>query len=192
VAGSRVQSIDRQDLPPPGRADPSSPVTGVGRQVLGLLGWLALTGAAAALGARASADAPDFYAQLVRPPWAPPAEVFGPVWTVLYLLMACAAWLVWRRHGLRGAGGAARTALGLFVLQLGVNALWSWLFFGWHLGAWAFVDVVLLWVLVAATWQAMRRLDRLAGALLVPYLLWVTFAAFLTFAVWRLNPTLLG
>lgn len=165
----------------------SSRPTTTASQALGLLAWLAVTFVAAALGAVASADAPAFYAQLDRPAWAPPASVFGPVWSALYLLMGVAAWLVWRE---RGAGGA-RAALGIYLVQLAANALWSWLFFGWHLGALAFVDVLLLWALIAVTIVAFWRIRPLAGALLLPYLAWVSFAAALTWAVWQRNPGLL-
>jgi tryptophan-rich sensory protein len=162
--------------------------TDTSRAYLGLVGWLATVLVAAAIGALASVDAPSFYAELERPTWAPPAGVFGPVWTVLYALMGIAAWLVWRAREVLGASAALR----LFLVQLVANALWSWLFFAWRLGAWAFVEVVLLWCLVAATTVSFWRIRKAAGALLVPYLAWVTFAAALTFAVWRRNPTLLG
>ena len=136
----------------------------------------------------ASANAGTVYAQLVRPAWAPPGWLFGPVWSVLYLMMGVAAWLVWRAHGWRGAG----PALGLFVLQLGVNALWTWLFFVWHLGAVSFAEIVLLWLLIAGCIAAFWRLHRLAALLLVPYLCWVSFAAALNWSLWRLNPALLA
>lgn len=158
------------------------------KQAAGLAVWLAVAFVAAALGGAASIEAGPFYAGLARPEWAPPAALFGPVWTVLYLLMGVAAWLVWRVGGF----AAARTALTLFLVQLAFNALWSWLFFGWHLGALAFVDILLLWALIVATLIAFWRLRPLAGALLVPYLLWVSFAAALNYAVWRLNPQVLG
>lgn len=156
--------------------------------VVGFLVWFALCFIAAAVGAAASVQAGSFYSALVRPDWAPPARVFGPVWTTLYVLMAVAAWLVWRAHGLR----AARVALGLFVAQLVLNALWSWLFFVWHLGAWAFADTLLLWLLIVATIVAFWRISTWAAALLVPYLVWVSFASVLNYAVWQLNPQLLG
>lgn len=156
--------------------------------VLGLLGWLALCVAAGGLGALASVDAPTFYAQLDRPSWAPPAGLFGPVWSVLYVMMGCAAWLVWRRHGFRGAG----LALGLFVVQLVFNALWSWLFFAWHSGAGALADIAVMWLLIAATIVAFWPLNRVAALLLVPYLLWVGFASVLTWTLWQGNPALLG
>lgn len=158
------------------------------RQLLGLLAWLAACFAAAALGALASVSAATFYQQLIRPPWAPPGWLFGPVWSVLYLSMGVAAWLAWRERGLRGMGGAAV----LFLAQLAVNALWSWLFFAWRQGGLAFAEVLVLLVMIAATVAAFWRIRLLAGALLLPYLAWVTFASVLNFATWRLNPQLLG
>jgi tryptophan-rich sensory protein len=155
---------------------------------IGLLAWIAVTAVAAALGAAASIDAAQFYAQLAKPAWAPPAQVFGPVWTLLYLMMAVAAWMAWK---VRGFDTAPRT-LGVYLAQLAANALWSWLFFGWHLGAAALAEVLLLWCLVLATLVAFRRVRSGAGWLLAPYLVWVTFATALTFAVWRANPGLLG
>ncbi len=157
-------------------------------QIIGLIAWLAVSFIAAAIGSAASIQAGSFYAQIDRPDWAPPPEVFGPVWTVMYALMGVAAWLVWRVAGFR----AARTALTLFLTQLAINALWSWLFFGWHLGALAFADVILLWVLIVATLVAFWRIRPLAGALLIPYLLWVSFASALNYSVWQLNPQILG
>ena len=102
-------------------------------------------------------------------------------------MMAVAAWLVWREGGWH----QNRAALTLFVLQLGFNALWSWLFFAWHMGAWAFADIALLWLLIATTIACFWRVRRLAGALLIPYLLWVSFAAMLNYSVWQLNPQIL-
>lgn len=158
------------------------------RQVVGLLAWLAISYAASAIGAIASIQAGSFYLSLSRPAWAPPAAVFGPVWTVLYASIAVAAWLVWRDGGLRHA----RAALSLFLIQLAVNALWSWLFFAWHRGALAFVDVLILWVLIGATSMAFWRIRPLAGMLMIPYLLWVSFAAALNYTVWQMNPGVLG
>jgi translocator protein len=154
-------------------------------QALGLLAWLAVAFATGAVGAVASIEAASFYAQLNRPAWAPPASVFGPVWTTLFALMGVAAWLVWRKTG------TAHRALGLFLAQLAANALWSWLFFAWHQGALAFADVLLLLALIATTLLSFWRVHRLAAVLLVPYLLWVSFASALTWAVWRSNPGVL-
>ena len=141
----------------------------------------------AAIGAYASIDAKAFYASLAQPAWAPPPTVFGPVWTVLYLMMGLAACLVVQRLGLR----AARPALWLYGAQLVANALWTWLFFHWHTGAWAFAEVLLLLAGVALTLRAFWQARPLAGALLLPYLAWVGFASALTFAMWRLNPGVL-
>lgn len=159
----------------------------VARQIIGLLGWLLLSFAAAAIGAVASVQAGSFYEQLVRPNWAPPGWLFGPVWTILYALMAVAAWLVWRTHGFK----EGRTALALFIVQLIANALWTWVFFAWQQGALAFAEIVLLWCLIVATIVAFRRLNTLAAVLLLPYLAWVTFAVALTFSTWQLNPGVL-
>lgn len=158
------------------------------RQVLGLVGWLLLVLVAGAIGAAASVQAATFYATLAQPSWAPPAAVFGPVWSVLYVLMGIAAWLVWRR----GGWAAQRRALTVFVAQLALNALWSWLFFGWHLGAAAMLDIVVLWVLIVVTVAMFWRARPLAGVLLLPYLAWVSFASALNYAVWQLNPQALG
>jgi benzodiazapine receptor len=165
----------------------STPMS-LSRQLLGLLAWLAACFAAAGLGALASVNAASFYQELVRPSWAPPGWLFGPVWTALYLSMAVAAWLVWRERGLRAMGGAAV----LFLSQLAVNALWSWLFFAWRQGGLAFAEVLVLLALIAATVVAFWRIRPLAGVLLLPYLLWVAFASVLNYATWRLNPQLLG
>ena len=158
------------------------------KQFFGLIGWLLVSFAASAIGAVASIQAQSFYAELTQPSWAPPGSVFGPVWTTLYALMGIAAWLVWREGGFQ----KNKTALTLFLVQLVVNALWSWLFFAWHLGAFALIDLIVLWLLIVATLVAFWRVKALAGALLVPYLLWVSFAGFLNYAVWQLNPQILG
>ena len=157
-------------------------------QWLMLLVCLLAVAAIAALGAIASIEARDFYAQLVKPAWALPAGLFGPAWTLLYALMALAAWLVWRT---RGSLRAAALPLAIFALQLVLNGLWSWLFFKWRLGVWAVIDVSLLWMLILVTLVQFWQVNRAAGALLAPYLLWVSFATALTAAVWRLNPRLL-
>ena len=150
--------------------------------------WFCACFLVAAVGALASLQAGAFYAELVRPDWAPPAAVFGPVWTVLYAMMAVAASLVWKHRETR----LARVALVLFVLQLILNGLWSWLFFGWSRGALSFADILLLWVLIAATLVLFWRATPLAGTLLVPYLAWVTFAAALNYRIWQLNPSILA
>ena len=151
------------------------------KSILGLLGWLGVTFAAAWAGSRFMPGA--WYAALAKPAWNPPNAIFAPVWSVLYGLMAVAAWLVWRRAGFSGAGAA----LGLFAVQLILNALWSYLFFGRHQPGLAFGDIVVLWVAILSVVLLFLRVDRVAGALLLPYLAWVGFAAYLNFTLWRLN-----
>ena len=155
---------------------------------LGLFYWLLVAYAAAAVGGFASANAGGFYRELVRPSWAPPGWLFGPVWSVLYGLMGISAWLVWRAQGFAGA----RNALLLFFVQLAVNALWTWLFFVWRQGAMAFGEIMFLWLLIVANIVLFWRVRKFAALILVPYAAWVSFACVLTFAIWRLNPGLLG
>lgn len=148
---------------------------------------LLVTASAALIGGVASVRAAEFYHQLSKPEWAPPAGVFGPVWSVLYLLMAIAAWLVVRAQGWPDAW----PAISLYLIQLACNALWTWLFFRWQLGGVALLEILVLWILVLLTTGAFWRTRPLAGLLLLPYLTWVSFAAALTYAVWRRNPGLL-
>jgi tryptophan-rich sensory protein len=157
-------------------------------RTLGLVAWMVTVALAAGLATLASIDAAEFYGRLAKPQWAPPSSIFGPVWTILYLLMALAAWLVWRSRGF----AEAPVALTLFLVQLLVNALWSWLFFAWRQGLLAFVDIVVLLVLIVATIAAFWRIRPLAGMLLLPYLAWVVYAAVLNYSVWQLNPDLLS
>jgi benzodiazapine receptor len=146
------------------------------------------TFAAALLGGLGSARSAEFYAALDKPGWAPPAGLFGPVWTVLYLMIAAAGVLV----ALRQEEPHTRPALWLFAAQLLLNALWPWLFFEWRLGGAAFAEIVVLWVVLVRTVLEFARIRPVAAALLLPYLGWVSFAAALTWAVWRRNPGLLA
>jgi len=164
-----------------------APPVAPGGQWIGLLVCLGVTAVAAAAGAIASVDAAAFYTLLSKPDWAPPALLFGPVWTVLYVLMAIAAWLVWRQDGLSGAKGP----LVLYVIQLALNALWTWLFFRWRQGEAAIVEIMVLWLFVLLTLVVFRRRSVLAGLLLLPYLAWVTFAMALTMEIWRRNARVL-
>ena len=142
---------------------------------------------AGAIGSMATRRAPEVYANLVRPSWAPPSGVFAPVWTTLYVLMAIAAWLVWNERGIQSTTGP----LILFLVQLALNALWSWLFFAWRRGRMAEIEVLVLLVLIALTVIAFWRVRPLAGILMLPYLAWVSYATALTFAIVRRNPDLL-
>lgn len=151
------------------------------RMSLAWVAWVLSCFAAAATGVFVSVD--GWYAALHKPSWNPPDWVFGPVWTTLYLMMATAAWLVWRQ------GGWARQGrlLGLFVTQLALNALWTPLFFGLHSPPLAFACIIALWIAVAMTARGFRPVSRPAALLLLPYQLWISFAAVLNFAIWRLN-----
>lgn len=151
------------------------------RSSIGLAGWLIACFAAAAIG---SFFVPgDWYAELRKPSWNPPAWVFGPVWTVLYILMGIAAWLVWLRGGL---GGQWR-AISAFLVQLLLNAAWSPLSFGMRSPGLAFVDILLLWVALLLCTRLFWKTCPVAGALLLPYVAWVTFAAVLNYTIWQLN-----
>jgi translocator protein len=148
---------------------------------VGFFFWVALSFAAA--GASSRFPPGDWYAHLAKPAFNPPAWVFAPVWTLLYLVMGIAAWLVWRERRVTGVA----KALALFLVQLILNAAWSWLFFGLHRIGWALVDLAALWLAIGATLLAFWARRPLAGLLMLPYLLWVSFAALLNFQLWRLN-----
>jgi tryptophan-rich sensory protein len=127
----------------------------------------------------------DWYPSIAKPSWTPPGWLFGPVWSVLYFMMAMAAWRVWRRDGIR----EARLSLGVFALHLVFNAAWSGIFFGLREPALAFAEIVALWLLIAATTMLFSARDRVATALMVPYLVWVSFAAALNGAIAWMNPS---
>jgi tryptophan-rich sensory protein len=127
----------------------------------------------------------DWYASLAKPDWTPPTWVFGPAWTILYVMMALAAWRLWRRRHARPR--ESRRALALFAVQLALNLAWTPVFFGMQRPDLALLVIVLLWAAIAATIVAAWRACRTAAALLVPYLAWVTFATALNMAIWRLN-----
>ncbi|MFD3873041.1 TspO/MBR family protein [Streptomyces sp. NPDC058623] len=167
-----------------------------------LVGFLVVTYAVAFVGALASADAGSVYRSLERPGWAPPAWLFGPVWTVLYAMIAIAAWLVVRSasspsprpNGARVRGGerhqgreGVRPALVWWSVQLLLNLLWTPLFFGAGRYGLALLDIVLLLAAIAVTVALFRRASRTAAFLLLPYLVWVAYAAALNAAIWRLN-----
>jgi translocator protein len=159
-------------------------MSGRARSLLALAGFLVVTFLAAAIGSAFTGPAiPDWYDGLTKPAFTPPSWVFGPVWTVLYLFMAVAAWRVWAAAGF----DRARGALTLFFVQLVLNAGWSVLFFGLRAPGWALLEIIALWAVLIATTTAFFRYSALAGWLMVPYVLWVTFAAVLNAAIWRLN-----
>lgn len=157
---------------------------GRGRGVLALLVSLGLALGAGAIGGLATASSiPTWYAGLAKPDFNPPNGVFGPVWTTLYVLMAVAAWRVWRTPPDRRRS----VALVLYGAQLVLNLLWSLVFFGLRQPGWALVDIAMLLAAVVATAVAFWRIDRPAGLMLAPYAAWVSFASVLNFEIWRLN-----
>ena len=136
--------------------------------VAALIGVLGVTGTAAE------------YQTLDQPSWAPPSWLFGPVWTVLYAMIAVAGWLVWRRTGWN-------RALTVYAVQLTLNAIWTPIFFGFGRYGLALADIIVLWVLIGATIWSFRPISRTAAWLLVPYWAWVTFATALNAAIWHAN-----
>jgi tryptophan-rich sensory protein len=151
---------------------------------IGLIVAILICFAAAGIGSLATTpQIPGWYANLAKPTWTPPGWIFGPVWTLLYLMMAVAAWLVWRPAGFAGA----KLPLALFAIQLALNSLWSVLFFGLQNPGAAAVDIILLWAAILATMITFWRWSRVAGGLLAPYLAWVSLAAVLNAAIWTMN-----
>ena len=125
-----------------------------------------------------------WYPTLIKPSFNPPAWVFGPVWTLLYIMMGIAAFLVWRR-GLDADG--VKIALTVFAIQLALNGLWSILFFGLQAPGWALAEIILLWMAIGITTLLFWRVDPTAGLLLLPYWAWVSFATVLNASLWWLN-----
>jgi tryptophan-rich sensory protein len=146
--------------------------------------FLVLAFAAAGIGALATTTGIEgWYATLQKPSWNPPRALFGPVWTVLYVLMAVATWQAWNT----GEGGQARRTVSLYSAQLTLNALWSVLFFGLHRPDMAFVEILILWAVLLVILFRYWRIKKAAAWLWMPYVLWVTFAAVLNGTIWSLN-----
>ncbi len=149
-----------------------------------LLGFLGATFAAGAIGSAATfTSVTTWYRTLHKPAWNPPDWLFGPVWTLLYVFMAVAAWRVWRHSEAR----AARRTLILFGVQLALNTIWSVLFFGLRRPDLAFVEVIVFWAVLVALLVRFWHADRIATALWAPYVAWVSFASVLNGTVWWLN-----
>lgn len=156
------------------------------RNALALVTSLAACFMAAGVGSLAvSQTLGTWYAELRKPAWNPPNWIFGPVWSSLYTAMAIAAWLVWKNRGKKPH--AARLALSWLGIQLALNTLWSYLFFAWRQPGWAFLEVLALWIAIVITTLTSWRVSRAAAVLLVPYVLWVTFASSLNGVIWWLN-----
>jgi len=153
------------------------------RDFAGFAAFVAINAAVSALGGWATATSVGtWYQALAKPAFNPPDWVFAPVWSALYLMIAVAGWRVWRR-----GGGQMRPELAVYALQLALNLAWSFVFFGARLIGPALVVIAVLLAVIAANAALFSRIDRLAGALLVPYAAWVSFAALLNAALWRLN-----
>jgi len=153
--------------------------------VIKLIVCLALTFSAAFIGSIFTRDAVNnWYATLNKPSFTPPDWLFGPVWTILYILMAISAFIVWQK-GL--ANPAVRIALTIYLIQLILNGFWSVIFFSLKLPWLAFIEIILLWSAIVVTILAFTRVSIIATLLLVPYILWVSFAAVLNFSIWLLN-----
>ncbi len=127
---------------------------------------------------------PNWYAGLAKPALNPPSWVFGPVWTTLYALMGVAAFLIWKNGWEKKK---VKAALGVFGIQLFLNAIWSIIFFGLHSPGWALVDIILLWLAIVWTMVVFYKISRPATWLLLPYILWVSFATYLNYSIWILN-----
>lgn len=126
-----------------------------------------------------------WYAELVKPALNPSAWVFGPVWTTLYALMGVALWLIWIKAAAEPV--ARRRALSVFSIQLFLNAIWSIIFFGLKNPGWALIDIILLWFVIVWTMFVFYKISRLTAYLLVPYILWVSFASYPNYSIWILN-----
>lgn len=148
---------------------------------VGLFFWIVICLATGWIGSRFIPG--EWYASLAKPSWNPPSSVFAPVWSILYILMGIAAWLVWQKVGFSGAP----VVLSLFILQLVLNSLWSYLFFGIHQPGLAFIEIVVLWLVILIITIGFWRISVPAGVLLLPYLCWVAFASALNQQLWWLN-----
>ena len=153
-------------------------------KVFKFIASLAVCFGASGIGAMADDSISNWYAGLQKPNITPPDWVFGPVWTILYLLMGISVFIVWNK-GLDYP--KVKQALGLFVIQLCLNAAWTPLFFGLHLILAALIEIVLLWLAILATFLVFKRISVRAGMLLLPYLIWVGYAVILNGSIWYLN-----
>ncbi|MBN2732233.1 MAG: tryptophan-rich sensory protein [Balneolaceae bacterium] len=151
------------------------------KKFAGLAGWILVCALAGAIGAYFEPGI--WYQEITKPFFTPPNWIFAVVWPILYLCMGIAAWLVWKELGF----DKGRQPLKWFGVQLGLNAAWSWLFFGRHAIGTALGEIILLWVAILFTLLLFWQKNKIAGALLIPYLLWISFAVALNFSIWQLN-----
>ena len=148
---------------------------------LQLFGWIFVCSLAGIFGAQFEPG--TWYELLEKPNWTPPNIVFPIVWPILYVMMGIAAWMMWKIDEVSISG----TEFRWFFVQLILNALWSWVFFGMHLISTGLAEILLLWVAVAFCVMLFWRRNKIAGALLIPYWLWISYASALNFAIWQLN-----
>ena len=152
-------------------------------KVTKFIGAVGVCFVAAGLGSIATfSQIPTWYMTIAKPEWNPPSWLFGPVWTVLYLLMAVSLYLL-----LTSKKKNIAKAINFFYLQLILNVLWSWIFFGWHQIGFALAEIIALWISILATIIYANKVSKTAGWLLVPYILWVSFAGYLNYTIWLLN-----
>ncbi len=172
-----MSSIQQSEV---GQQSPKSTVA----LMIGLAAWIGVCFLAAAVGSLATTSSVNgWFAEVNKPTWNPPNWIFGPVWTTLFLMMGVAAWLVWKKSGFKNA----KLELSWFLFHLVLNVLWSVLFFGMQQMGMACIEIVVLWLSIAATIFMFYQHSKLAAGLLVPYLMWVSFATFLNYTIWRLN-----
>jgi benzodiazapine receptor len=154
------------------------------RDIFGLIGFVALCAIISIIGGLITASSvANWFQTLEKPGFSPPDWVFAPVWTILYLMIAVAGWRIWRKLEYK----LNSTELKIYAVQLGLNLGWSFLFFGLNLIGYALIEILILMATIAANAHVFWRVDRYSGLLLLPYLLWVTFASWLNFTLWTLN-----
>lgn len=151
------------------------------KKIAGLFGWIILSSLAGIFGAQFKPG--QWYQMLQKPSWTPPDAIFPIIWPVLYVLMGVAAWQIWKRESSR----LTQSAFIWFYVQLILNALWSWLFFGKHMIGAALIEIILLWIAVGVVVILFFKKNQTAGLLLIPYLLWISFALALNGSIWQLN-----
>lgn len=173
------------------RLDPFNAVGKTSRDIIRLAISITLPLAAGALGAIFTAESISSWYQTIEKPWfTPPSWLFGPAWTILYVLMGVALFLVWKRIAATADGMKSRRVMLPFVIfgaQLALNVLWSFLFFGLRSPQLAFAEIMMLLASIALTIAVFSKVSKLAASLLLPYVAWVTFASVLNFQIWVLN-----
>ena len=163
-------------------ADPIAPKNAFGS--IALIGFIvSFVGCGAIVGYVFGPD--PWYSALLKPTWHPPSWIFGPVWTILYITMAIALWLVLRERSVDQ--GLRARAIWLFGIQFSLNLLWTPIFFGFHQPFLAFIEICLLWIFLLGTLLSFGKIQALAGYLLAPYLIWCTFALVLNGTLWLMN-----